>query len=444
MSPPDKFWSFQNMGYAPVIAVFMTLAPILSVQKALVMSPILALSSFVILSTSWRRLRIPIDRYFIAIIGAGLVWCAVSSFWSFDTVFSLINVLMLVGSVFIGLIFVEGFRQLDPKQQQMVVLGLTIGLIVTAVIALSLGVIERTGLLKNLLSNEAFGQVHNRLNRMARTATILALLVWPTAAWLVRLGRPKLAVIVLILVVPAVFISFDLAAKSALLAGALVWGAARIRLGFTSIALAVIMVATILCSPLASRHLPDSSVSAQWSWLPSSAHHRLTIWTFVGQHIVQKPLFGWGFESSRDIPGGKDELVVVRHGACEVPSHQNMIAVEGLADPVPFNCIAREPRLPLHPHDAWLQIWLELGVVGTLLAAALLWRIATSVRRSAKGQRGSAALALATTTSAFVISSVAFGTWQNWWLCSIWVAVALTAPLLTPRDTPPLTDSQPA
>ena len=73
-----------------------------------------------------------------------------------------------------------------------------------------------------------------------------------------------------------------------------------------------------------------------------SAGHRLLIWSFVGTRISERPALGWGLDSSRAIPGGKYEI---RPG---------------------------QARLPLHPHNAALQIWLELGGIGALPAAALI------------------------------------------------------------------------
>src|SRR5207302_8324015 len=73
-----------------------------------------------------------------------------------------------------------------------------------------------------------------------------------------------------------------------------------------------------------------------------SAGHRLLIWSFTGEHIAERPLLGWGLDSSRAIPGGNSEI---RPG-------QNWLS--------------------LHPHDAALQVWLELGMPGAVLVALLL------------------------------------------------------------------------
>ena len=72
-------------------------------------------------------------------------------------------------------------------------------------------------------------------------------------------------------------------------------------------------------------------------------------------------------------------------------------------------------RLPLHPHNLGLQIWLELGAVGAYLiamvAAAAAWTCAVTKRAS----RFANAATAATATALFLISSLSFGAWQDWW-----------------------------
>ncbi|MFC7608386.1 hypothetical protein [Teichococcus aestuarii] len=40
--------------------------------------------------------------------------------------------------------------------------------------------------------------------------------------------------------------------------------------------------------------------------IPPSAAHRVLIWEFVLERIGERPLLGWGGESSRSLPGGRD------------------------------------------------------------------------------------------------------------------------------------------
>ena len=93
-----------------------------------------------------------------------------------------------------------------------------------------------------------------------------------------------------------------------------------------------------------------------------SAGHRLLIWSFAGDRIAERPLIGWGLDASRAIPGGDDPI---RPG---------------------------ESWMPLHPHNAALQLWLELGVPGAvlfaLLAALALARLAARSMAAPVRRRG--------------------------------------------------------
>jgi O-antigen ligase len=153
-----------------------------------------------------------------------------------------------------------------------------------------------------------------------------------------------------------------------------------------AILLAPILVATLLRSPA----LEDWLAAKSFSGL-----HRLHIWLFVVRRIEDRPLLGWGLDSARSMPGGRDLL------------------------------LGEQATLPLHPHNAALQVWLELGAVGAILMAAIalaigqaVWRLSDPVARA-----GAAAVYAA----AFVVLSASFGVWQNWWLAALGIVVALTA-----------------
>src|SRR5207244_777034 len=84
--------------------------------------------------------------------------------------------------------------------------------------------------------------------------------------------------------------------------------------------------------------------------LRTSALHRLIIWRFATDHIAERPVLGWGMDASRELPGGKTS---VRDYLDLPPS----IVLEGSV-------------MPLHPHDAILQWWVELGIIGAVLGVA--------------------------------------------------------------------------
>jgi exopolysaccharide production protein ExoQ len=78
----------------------------------------------------------------------------------------------------------------------------------------------------------------------------------------------------------------------------------------------------------------------------------------------------------------------------------------------------------LHPHNAPLQLWLELGVPGAALFAfgvALVWR--------ALAHAGWPPLFFAAAggslTIAFVGCFATYGIWQEWWLGTLWFSLFL-------------------
>jgi O-antigen ligase len=89
------------------------------------------------------------------------------------------------------------------------------------------------------------------------------------------------------------------------------------------------------------------------------------------------------------------------------------------------------PGIHLHPHDSAIQVWLELGLPGALLAAlvfgALFWRL----RRPWPDT--DAAVAVATTTGYLTIGAVSFGVWQEWWV-ALGVVAAMACLLVSQRQ----------
>ena len=100
-------------------------------------------------------------------------------------------------------------------------------------------------------------------------------------------------------------------------------------------AVLAISVAAVVSAPLTFAQLEQlPGLAAAADRFKISAGHRLLIWSFTGDRIAERPLTGWGLDASRAIPGGRDPI---RPG---------------------------EAWMPLHPHNAALQLWLELGAPG--------------------------------------------------------------------------------
>lgn len=200
-------------------------------------------------------------------------------------------------------------------------------------------------------------------------------------------------------------------AKLAVLAGGVAAGVVCLLPGRAPRALGaalagLVLLAPALLGPVLARGLPVGD------WPPSAAH-RLLIWDFAIGRIAEHPLRGWGMEASRSVPGHRDS-----------PSPA-LLERFGLTGPeVSAGWIPSSQLLPLHPHNGPLQVWLELGAVGAVLAALLAWHLAGAARRS-----GRPAVALAMLASGCVTAMLSFGAWQEWWIGAELLAVCGAAAL---------------
>jgi O-antigen ligase len=328
------------------------------------------------------------------ILGALLLWGALSAGWSIDPGRSLVLDARLAG-LFVAAIALAAAASRVAAPCRLA-LCLTIGTAIA--IALALSDLASGGGVSQYVSVRAFWGA--RLNQIA---VWLALLWLPLSALLICRGRTLSGSLAGIAMAGTVLALDGTAAKLALGLSLPVAALVYWRRGAVARILAGLSVLAILMAPLTLprlAHLP--AVFAAADAFKDSAGHRLLIWSFTGDRIAERPFLGWGLDASRSIPGGKDEIRPA------------------------------QSWLPLHPHDSALQLWLELGAPGAALFAlfvGLLWlRLG-----EAPWPRIYAAAAGG---SLFVACSVAFGgwgIWQEWWLGTL--SLALFAILVMARAT---------
>ena len=133
-----------------------------------------------------------------------------------------------------------------------------------------------------------------------------------------------------------------------------------------------------------------------------SAMHRVIIYQFGANNVMNKPLFGWGMDASRSIPAGSHQTDKIK---CKNS--------DGLMVEKSFY-----GNLPLHPHNAGLQIWLEIGVFGSVLLICLVLLLIKRLKEDLTSDTGQAVLA-ATFCCAYIIYSISFGLWQSWLMFSM-------------------------
>lgn len=311
------------------------------------------------------------------LLGCLFVWGTASALWSVDPVRSLVVAVRLAGLFAVGLAFAAGADLVAaPRRLALLLLvGMSLGI---GMVAIELAT---AGGLSSLVSDRAY-----RPTQLNQASISFALLILPASALLISLGQAIFSALLAAVTAVTVYQLAGTAAKAVLLAG-LTMGLLlyRARPLVAGVALAI-SVAAIIAAPLTFarlERLPGLGEAADSFKI--SAGHRLLIWSFAGNRIAERPLTGWGLDASRAIPGGDDPI---RPG---------------------------ETWMPLHPHNAALQVWLELGVPGAVLfalLAAFVWGALARIEWPPLF----AAAAGASLTIAFVGCFGTYGIWQEWWL----------------------------
>ncbi|MEQ8356604.1 MAG: O-antigen ligase family protein [Kiloniellaceae bacterium] len=342
----------------------------------------------------WRIL----DRRLALALGLIFVWCLLATFWTFQPP-EAANLAVRVGVLLGVLLYLVALAQrLGEAERKWVRQGFCLGFavaVVLVIIELALG-----GPIFDLLG----GPVRNAYtadSRLNRGVSALAILAWPLAAflWQRRHLLPAL------LLVPAVFAVtlFSQSSASMLALGFGLLAAALAALGRS--AARIVMVLTVigaLISPPFAVDLLQKSGIDQSSLMPETGLYRLHIWGVVTERIAERPVLGWGFDSSPNLPTG---------------------------DAQPFR--TGEKIIPSHPHNGALQIMVELGSVGSLLVLVLLFLIGMRIDALPRAPRACATAMLVTILG---IACTAYSIWQSHWLVIIGGSAAVFVAILRPTE----------
>jgi len=373
------------------------LVPVIGYLVPLAFAPLLALVGILCLPA----VRIgDADRPAAILLFAGLIWAAASSTWSpyqaikpgNSTILKLAFELPLYWSA------VAGARRADPALRARAAEILAWGCAAFGLVLLSEAV-SRGALYKALhalyqpirpdLAQSNVGhatQVLGPLWPLAACGAPARLRPWLALAMFLGLGAAGLAfgydaTVVSLVLTPIVFI--------------VIWRWPRVG----PRAMAAVAVALFLGAPAlvwAARHFFD--YEALRRAVPTTDAMRMGYWSHAIDWIRLRPVRGWGLEASR---------------------------VFG-------------PGIVMHPHNNPLQIWMELGAVGAITAAAF-WGVILG--RLARPAPSLAAAATAASVAAYLLFGVNFGVWEEWWV-ALGALIAVMAVLNAPAPEPGPSDLQ--
>jgi O-antigen ligase len=224
---------------------------------------------------------------------------------------------------------------------------------------------------------------------------------WPIIYVLLKKRKFFISIIYFAIVSYVLMISDSLASFLAFMIGFVTFIFIFISRSYLIYGIMVAVLSASIFMPVFSYNQSPRDISSI-NEIPDSGRHRLFIWKFTASRAMEKPLFGWGFNSSPEIP------------------------VDEETDIVYFNQYKWYP-LPLHPHNNFMQIWLECGIIGLVLFTALLIKVLMSINKNHKKNRDLTwtSLACACFMNYLFIGMISYGLWQMWWISIISIVVLL-------------------
>ena len=141
---------------------------------------------------------------------------------------------------------------------------------------------------------------------------------------------------------------------------------------------------------------PDSQILEM-----SYAAERLTIWTNIALAVQDNLFLGHGIET-------------VRSTVFDGPKIESL-----------------EQNNVLHPHNMFLQIWFEFGILGVLPVIACVLLLLKKIKNHDPVKR---TFVLSYLTTLFTIASVSYGLWQSWWVGLIFFVTGCTIVFMKEKE----------
>lgn len=233
---------------------------------------------------------------------------------------------------------------------------------------------------------------------LKRNALAIPLILWPslmTTRALSYAWRTSVAAFLVLMSALVVFAEPGQTAKLALIVGSLAFVLARLapRTALSGMMFVWILVCLGAIPTALLLHKLDLQNA---SWLQPSGQQRILIWNEIAHLALQSPFLGVG----------ADMTYVLKPLLHETPKTAPDFAGYGIP----------------HPHNVYLQVWVELGLVGILLLTLmgiscliLIWRLSAAERPYACGLFAASATSI----------GASYGMWQIWFMSIFGFVLAL-------------------
>lgn len=139
--------------------------------------------------------------------------------------------------------------------------------------------------------------------------------------------------------------------------------------------------------------------------LESSWEHRIYIAFNTISLILEKPIFGWGFNASKFISMSQNGNVIIGDHIL--------------------------PMLNFHPHNASLQILLDTGIIGLILFVICISTLINSIGKSQLIDNKLKPYIYAGLSSYIIIGQLNFNAWATWWVGILMIFGVISSSLTT-------------
>lgn len=390
-----------------IIILFLYTIPVFAVTMPKAIAAIAAVWSGLSLCLLIYEKRFPqIPRQLLMFI-PGIIWCALSITWSISPADSVRKLLQIVG-IFVSVVMIyDMVNNSDKNSARSIYNSLRYSLVLICLLAMidfmSNGFI--TIYLSDVMGRDVRGIETYVKNSpfLKNAAVIISVTIWPVIVSMNVISGVIFSAMVMITLV-------TLGSNTALFA---------FLVGLTIICvykyisrnvlklISIFFLGLVFVMPVLPKLLPPPiEILRIFPVIPNSMYHRLSIWEFTADKISQKPIIGFGMDTARAMPEGKDQIIVT----IDIPGRTKSIH--------------SQERLPLHPHNSILQWWLELGAIGAILFAIPIVYSIYNITNYLKGN-DTKITAAAMSVSAITISTSSYGIWQSWWLSLIGIYLVM-------------------
>ena len=381
-----------------LLSILIVIIPALGMIAGLASSTTIIL--FLIVSLVCLRDKLTFSLANIKLELAFMAWCLFSCFWSINLVSSLLHYVQIFAVVLIGLIIKNNINKLDEQNgtvEKPLIIGLFMAIGLFFIEYFSGGIISSAfrGIFQP--GSAKLFYLHN----LDRGCALFTLASWIFIGFLFSRSQYFLSVLFYVFALYMLSISDSLASLLAFFASGIIIIICKLMtLRFVKLVSFCLIIGSILM-PIFAYKIDPVTISNNYNqYIPDSAKHRLFIWHFVADKIMDKPILGFGFNSSKNIKINDDEMIEYK-GYSWSP-------------------------LPLHPHNNIMQIFLETGFIGLCLFLALVYKLCKQIKLSDGKNLNYELINFACFINYYIIGMISFGIWQLWWVCSgIWAIIML-------------------